>query len=256
MNKELTTLFTGRNIISIKEIDSTSSYLLALMRERQVPEGTLVRTQNQQSGRGQLGTRWHSEEGKNLLMSLLFYPTFIVPKSLFLLNKAYALGVYDFAVTMLGGDVKIKWPNDIYWKTKKLGGLLIENSISTGVVNNSVLGIGLNVNEIDFPSTLPNPTSIAKVRPGNYDLNEMMHRLCNSIEARYLQLKRGEKSLLDHEYHKALFRFEEWSFYEDKKGKFPGCIRGVDNQGQLKVEDEDGEIRYYDLKEIKFLGLS
>ncbi|MFN8166645.1 MAG: biotin--[acetyl-CoA-carboxylase] ligase [Bacteroidia bacterium] len=254
MNKELTTLFTGRHVIALKEVDSTSSFLSQLMKERQVAEGTMVKTENQQSGRGQMGTRWQSEQGKNILLSILFYPTFIVPKSLFLLNKAYALGVYDLVAQILGPETRIKWPNDIYFRNKKLGGLLVENSISTGVVNSSVLGIGLNVNQTEFPPTLPNPISFALAKPGMYDLGELTSGLCNTIEARYLQLKRGEKSQLDTDYHKALYRLDEWSFYEDKHGKFPGCIKGVDNQGQLKVEDEEGEIRLFDLKEIKFLG--
>lgn len=256
MNKELTTLFTGRQIIEIDSVESTNSYLSELLKTRLVAEGSVVRAFSQKSGRGQMGARWSSEDGKNLLLSFAFYPTFVVPKNLFLLNKTYALGVYDFIHTLLGNDVKIKWPNDIYWKNKKLGGILVENTITTSIVTNSILGLGLNVNQVEFPANLPNPVSIAQILPGFHDLNSLLNGLSNSIENRYLQLRRGEKQTIDEDYKKALFRCEEWAFYEDKKGKFPGCIKGVDNQGLLKVEDEEGEIRLFDLKELRYLGLS
>ena len=256
MNKELTTLFTGRQVIEIESVESTNSYLSELLKTQLVPEGSVVRAFSQLSGRGQMGARWSSEDGKNLLVSFAFYPTFVVPRNLFLLNKTYALGVYDYIKSILGNEVKIKWPNDIYWKSKKLGGILVENTITTSIITNSILGLGLNVNQLEFPSNLPNPVSIGQIIPGNHNLSLMLNGLANSIEHRYLQLRRGEKQTLDEDYKKALFRCEEWAFYEDKKGKFPGCIKGVDNQGLLKVEDEEGEIRLYDLKELKYLGLS
>lgn len=256
MHKELTTLFTGRQIIEIQTVESTNSYLSSLLKTQLVPEGSVVMAISQMSGRGQMGARWSSEDEKNLLVSFAFYPTFVVPRNIFLLNKTYALGVYDFIRSILGSDVKIKWPNDIYWKRKKLGGILVENTITTSVVTNSILGLGLNVNQLEFPAGLPNPVSIGQIVPGNHLLTDMLNGLSNSIEIRYLQLRRGEKLTLDEDYRNALFRCEEWAFYEDKKGRFPGRIKGVDNQGLLKVEDEDGEIRLYDLKELKYLGLS
>ncbi len=256
MQKELTTLFTGRQVIVMDSVDSTNTYLSQLLKSQIVAEGCAIRAISQKSGRGQIGSRWISEDGKNLLVSFVFYPTFVVPRNLFLLNKTYALGVYDFISSILGSDCSIKWPNDIYWKNKKLGGLLVENTITTSVITNSILGIGLNVNQIDFPTSMPNPSSLALIQPSTYLLDDIFNGLSNSIEGRYLQLKRGEKATLDADYQKALFRCEEWAFYEDKKGKFPGCIKGVDNQGLLKIEDEDGDMRMYDLKEIKYLGLT
>lgn len=255
MYKELTTLFTGRQIIDLPSIDSTNSYMADLLKSQLIPEGTVVRTYSQLAGRGQMGSRWSSEDHKNLLVSFAFYPTFVVPRNLFLLNKTYALGVFDFMQSLLGKDIRIKWPNDIYWKNKKMGGILVENTITSSIVTNSIMGIGLNVNQLEFPAGLPNPVSIAQVMPGLHNLEHMFNGLANSIENRYLQLRRGEKTTIDEEYRKSLFRCEEWAFYEDKKGKFPGCIKGVDNQGLLRIEDEDGEIRLYDLKEIRYLGI-
>src|SRR5690242_15054378 len=121
MNKELTTLFTGRHIIDIESVESTNSYLSELLKTQLVAEGSVVRAFSQLAGRGQMGARWSSEDGKNLLVSFAFYPTFVVPRNLFLLNKTYALGVYDFLKSIIGNDLKLKWPNDIYWKSKKLG---------------------------------------------------------------------------------------------------------------------------------------
>ncbi len=255
MIKELTTLFTGRQIIDVPSVESTNSHLSELLKTQLVPEGCIVRAHAQLAGRGQMGARWISEDEKNLLISYAFYPTFVVPRNLFLLNKTYALGVYDCIRSILGEEVRIKWPNDIYWKTKKLGGILVENTITTSIVTTSILGLGLNVNQLEFPASLPNPISIGQIITGNHNLDSIMNALSNSIESRYLQLRRGEKLTIDEDYKKALFRCDEWAFYEDKKGKFPGCIKGVDNQGLLKIEDEEGDIRLYDLKELKYLGL-
>jgi BirA family biotin operon repressor/biotin-[acetyl-CoA-carboxylase] ligase len=113
----------------------------------------------------------------------------------------------------------------------------------------------MNINQHEFPANIPNPVSLSQIIPGNHSLPSLMNGLSNAIENRYLQLRRGEKNAIDEDYRKALFRCNEWAFYEDKKGKFPGCIKGVDNQGLLKVEDEENEIRLYDLKELRYLGL-
>jgi BirA family transcriptional regulator, biotin operon repressor / biotin---[acetyl-CoA-carboxylase] ligase len=253
MNKELTTLFTGRKLISLQSVDSTNSYLSDAMRLQTLPEGAAVKSVSQKSGRGQAGARWSSDEGKNLLVSFVFYPSFLAPKQIYDLNKTYALGVYDLIRNFFGEEAKIKWPNDIYYREKKLGGLLVENSLTSTAVTSSIVGIGLNINQKEFPQNIPNPTSLALIKPGIYDVDEVFYSLCSSIEQRYLQLKQNGVAEIEKEYGCALYRRDEWSWYEDKKGKFPGAIKGVDNHGRLLIEDEDGDIRVYDLKEIKFV---
>src|SRR5688572_27269408 len=108
MNKDLTTLFTGRNLISLESTESTNTYLSSLLRANTLPEGTVITTREQTQGRGQAGTSWKSEAGSNVLASLVFYPSFITPRDVFILNKCYALGVYDCVRTFLGENVSIK----------------------------------------------------------------------------------------------------------------------------------------------------
>ena len=200
MKKDLTTLFTGRHYTFLPEIDSTNSYLSSILRNISLPEGSVIRTFKQYAGRGQKDTIWESQSGKNLLLSFLFYPSFIPPADIFSLNKTFSLGVYDFVSKFLGKKVSIKWPNDIYWEDKKIGGLLIENSINSAVVTYSILGLGLNINQKNFSKGISNPTSFINVKKKVYDLEDLFVSLCSFIEARYLELKAGEiKKINDNE---------------------------------------------------------
>src|ERR1035437_6675835 len=155
------TIFIGKNCIEIEKTDSTNSYLSKLLGEKTLFEGTVVITNRQEMGRGQRGTTWESEPNKNLTLSILLHPTFLRPDEQFQLNKAISLGVAGFVVGVLqvDVDVKIKWPNDIYIRNKKVAGILIENSVSGNNLQHSIIGIGINVNQEKFSAKLPNPTS-------------------------------------------------------------------------------------------------
>lgn len=253
MKKELTTLFTGRHSTFLKEIDSTNTYLAEIMRNNVLPEGSVVRTDKQNAGRGQKGAAWESEAGKNLLLSFLFYPFFLMPKDVFLLNKTFSLGIYDFVSIWLKKNVSIKWPNDIYWKNKKVCGILIENSISTSTISHSIIGMGININQKHFSEELINPVSFWMANQKEYDLEELFNSLCSCIEARYLQLRNGDVKSLDAEYRSVLFSFGEWKTYENMGIRFEGRIQGVDEYGKLLIETETSEIKLFDLKEIKFI---
>ena len=253
MKKELTTLFTGRHYTVLEEIDSTNSFLAGILRNKILPEGAAIRTEYQKAGRGQAGVGWESESGKNLLISLAFYPGFVSPKEVFLLNKTYALAVYDFAENLLGSNVRIKWPNDVYWNDKKLGGILVENAIYQSALSYSILGVGLNVNQVAFSPALPNPVSFAMIKGIEYDLDELFNSLCGFIEARYLQLKRGDLFRIDEDYLSALYKMNEWIRFRSNSQEYAGCIRGVSENGKLIIEKESGQVVDYDIKEVKYV---
>ena len=124
MQKELTTLFTGRQVISLGTVMSTNSYMADLLKMRVMPEGTLLKAAIQSAGRGQGESTWFSEKSKNMLLSFAFFPRFLLARDIFLLNKAYSLGIFDYVSSRLGPGVKIKWPNDIYWEDKKVSGII------------------------------------------------------------------------------------------------------------------------------------
>ena len=255
MKKELTTLFTGRHSTFLPEINSTNTYLAGILHKISLPEGSVIRAVKQNSGRGQKDSIWESEAGKNLLLSFLFYPSFITPKDVFLLNKTFTLSVYDFVTIWLKKKVSIKWPNDIYWKNKKVSGILIENSINASTISHSIIGIGVNINQNLFSPDLLNPVSFSLINHKEYDLEELFNSLCSCIEARYLQLKNGDIKSIDKDYQSALFSIGKWKIYESMDNRFKGCIEGVDEYGKLLIQTENGEIKKYDLKEIKFVDI-
>ncbi len=253
MKKELTTLFTGRHSTFLTEIDSTNTYLAEILRNTALPEGSVVWADKQNAGRGQKGAQWESEAGKNLLLSFLFYPSFVMPKDVFLLNKTFSLGIYDFVTVWLKKNVSIKWPNDIYWKNKKVCGILIENSISASTISHSIIGMGININQNHFSEVLINPVSFCLVNQKEYDLEELFNSLCSCLEARYLMLKNGDIKSIDNDYSSALFSIGQWKKFESIGNRFNGRIQGVDEYGKLMIETETSEIKLFDLKEIKFI---
>lgn len=253
MYKELTTLFTGQQREVLDKVDSTNTFLADLLKKGKIPEGFVVIASHQTAGKGQAHAKWKSEAGKNLLLSFVFYPGFVRIPDIFQVNKAFALGVADMVSAQTGERIWIKWPNDIYYKDRKIAGILIENSINSSVVQQSILGVGINVNEDDFPKELPNPTSLKLITGKEKNLESVFNELCSCIEARYLQLKREEYSTLNRDFDAILYRMGEWHQFLSERVKFEGMIKGVDKRGRLLVMHKNEIERFYDLKEIKFL---
>ncbi len=160
MNLYPETLFVGQNLISKELVDSTNNVASILLNESALPEGSAIVAKQQSAGRGQQGTTWESEYGMNLLVSFIFYPNFLPPKNIFLINMTFSLALYDFARKLMNEDVSVKWPNDLYFQNKKLAGLLVENSIRNNEFNYSIVGIGINVNQVNFSSNAANATSL------------------------------------------------------------------------------------------------
>ncbi|MCC7232171.1 MAG: biotin--[acetyl-CoA-carboxylase] ligase [Bacteroidia bacterium] len=253
MDKNLTTLFTGRQKIRLLSVDSTSSYLAEMLRFQPMPEGSCVTALSQMDGRGQAGNRWSSDEGKNILVSFVFFPTFLPVNNIFLLSKTFALGVCDYVRGRTGPRSCIKWPNDIYWNDRKIAGILIENSIGNSGISHSILGIGLNVNQEQFPQHLPNPVSLSQILGKEFDLEKELALLCGSLEARYLQLKRGEDQRISEDYLKSLYRIGEWKRFSKDETEFTGKITGVASSGHLIIEMKNGEVSEFDIKEVRFV---
>ncbi len=252
-NKELTTLFTGRHCILLDEVDSTNSYLSGYINRNLIPEGSAVRTIHQTGGRGQKGALWHSEAGKNLLLSFVFYPAFLPAKDVFQLNKAFALGVYDFVSNFLGEGVTIKWPNDIYYDSLKIGGLLIENAVYGSKLSSCILGIGVNVNQTVFPSELHNAGSFSLIKQKTFDLEMLFAAFCSFLEKRYLSLKTGDVKVIEEDYLSVLYGFGKEKKFQSGGEVFNGVIKGVNESGKLVVQMEDGREGKYDIKEIGFI---
>ncbi|MBI4946495.1 MAG: biotin--[acetyl-CoA-carboxylase] ligase [Bacteroidetes bacterium] len=263
----MNTLFVGQNIIRVEQTDSTNSHLTRLLENEKFPEGAMLITQKQVQGRGQRGATWESEPNQNLTLSILLQPTFLLPDEQFQLNKAISLGVMEMISNSLSfgegwGEAKIKWPNDIYISNKKVAGILIENSVSGKKLQQSIIGIGINVNQEKFSAKLPNPTALKLVTGKEFDLGECLEQLCSCIESRYLQLRspssvlpireEAKQTAIDSDYLKSLYRFSEWASYKFKGEIVEAKITGVTKLGKLVLETKKEKILECDFKEVEF----
>jgi len=248
-------LFVGQNLLTLKEVDSTNNFLKDLLsNSKPVPEGTVIMAETQFAGRGQQNNQWYSEPGKNLTFSILLKPTFLAVADQFDLTRAISLGVYDALWPILGDGLKIKWPNDIYYGDKKLGGMLIENLLQGQQIKSAIIGIGLNINQEVFPDGASNAASVKQILQKDYNLRFILAEVCNNIEAYYLNLKAGKIDFVRNTYLSRLYWFNEQRSFKTLNGVFEGKITGVKEKGLLVIKDNKGDELEFSLKEIEFLN--
>ncbi len=244
------TLFTGQRLVFVPECHSTNSLTSELSLQSIVSEGTVVITANQTAGRGQRGNTWETVAGMNLTFSILLKPVFLSVKNQFYLNIITSLAVVDFLKTQSIKEINIKWPNDVLADRKKICGILIENSIQAESLQQSIVGIGLNINQKKFTST--SATSLATIANKNYDLNESLNSVLEKFEQRYLQLRAKKFTELKKEYLDNLFGLHERRAFVSGEQRFDGTIQDVNENGELVVSVYN-ERRNYNLKEISFV---
>lgn len=223
----------------IKTTNSTSTLLKQMAAEGNPPD--FIYAGYQTAGRGQTGNSWESEEGKNLLCSILLPPD----KNLYFLNIAVGVAL----LRVIGEDFSIKWPNDIYWQDKKAAGILVENAIIGNEIKYSIAGIGLNVNQTEFKSDAPNPVSLKQIRGREYDIESLMNRVLEEV---YQVLNEPEQEIWSY-YKLHLYRREGWYPYEDKNGVFEAHIEDVLPTGEIVLKDRQGKERNYHFKQIRYI---
>ena len=241
-------LFIGKKLEILPHCHSTNNVALEMLNQAPQPEGTVVITENQTSGKGQRGNHWESEPYKNLTFSIILNPNFLAPADQFYLNMVASLGVSDALKSELTG-VSIKWPNDIYARNKKISGILIENSLKGGVIENAVIGIGINVNQTDYREA--KATSMAEITLQSYDLNDIFNRVIKSIEKYYLLMRQGSFARIREAYLSNLYWLNEVHLFQADT-VFSGEIVDVDERGRLVIQSNAYRTAY-DIKEIVFL---
>ncbi|MDO5523970.1 MAG: biotin--[acetyl-CoA-carboxylase] ligase [Bacteroidia bacterium] len=247
-------LSSNRQIIRLHETESTNSYLKNLLKSQHPAEGSVVVADYQTGGRGQMGNSWFSSRGDNLLFSLLLYPAQIPANEQFIISRIASLAIKN-TLDQFTDDIRIKWPNDIYWKDKKIAGILIENSLQGKVIENSIIGIGLNLNQQIFPIELPNPVSLRQITATEYDKDYILDLLMKEFFLLYRALQRGEKQAVEDEYMLDLYRVNGYYWYQDANGRFQAKIESVLPSGQLVLKMLDtNEERIYAFKEIDFVN--
>ena len=241
-------------LIILPETDSTNNYLTQLCNEQQsaVREFTTVIAERQTAGKGQRGNSWESEDCRNITFSFVLYPTFIEARRQFILSQIVSLSIKEELDEWTKG-ISIKWPNDIYWKDKKICGMLIENDLMGRNISQSISGIGINVNQEVFHSTAPNPISLRQITGKQYDIFEILKNIMLRIQSSYELLRNGDTEPIAHRYEKALFRKEGMHRYKDADGEFFARIICVEPEGKLILEDDAQKKRGYMFKEVEYL---
>ena len=249
-------------LIELLETDSTNRYLMDWCNQchDQVEPFTVVLSNFQTAGKGQRGNSWESEAGANLTFSLLLYPAFLSAKRQFLISQVVSLGIVEALRHHVGEAEQdcfsVKWPNDIYFRDKKICGILIETNLEGMNLGRCVCGIGLNVNQQRFMSDAPNPVSLAQILGRETDRYQLLHEVVDAIASLYAQLEAEEEPALQaimEQYADSLYRKTGLHAYEDKGGRFMASIKRVEADGRLQLEDADGHERSYLFKEVQFI---
>ena len=236
-------------IMHIEESISTNKQLEAMDIFSLPPYFTLI-ADYQTQGRGRGNNQWHSQKNMNLLASTLLFSA-VLPQRQFDISCAYSLAVYQVLTEYCHIDcVSIKWPNDIYINNNKIAGILIEHHISSDRIKYSIIGIGLNVNQITFPNWIPNPTSIALCTGRTYSIDDILDRLLQNFK-HTLTMSHDTLHAL---YTSHLYKQHQWSsFTICGTGQcIQACIQGVSPQGCLQVLTSEQRTLMFELNQIKY----
>lgn len=234
-----------------EQLSSTHTFLWQQMQDKNLPPFYSVRADYQTDGRGQETNVWHSQKAKNILMSTVLYPPSIKAANAFLLSMWMSLRLCDCVQMFNIDNVSIKWPNDIYVGKNKIAGILIQNVINGDALLKTLISFGLNVNQLQFPETLPNPVSVLQKTGRTYALRLVAEQILYDMVQHFDDLQDASKLYVD--YLQKLYGFNRWMYYRDSHAMFKAKIVGVEPWGHLVVEHPSGKQQSYDLKEIVFL---
>lgn len=238
--------------IYIEQTDSTINYLRTYCREHETEEFTTVIAGFQTAGRGQRGNSWEAEKGKNLLFSFVCFPRFLQARRQFVLSQIVSLSIKE-TLDMYTEGISIKWPNDIYWKEKKICGILIENDLTGKSISQSIAGVGINVNQRVFSSPAPNPVSLWQITGKEHSITEILKETLPRMQGYYKLLAKGEYAIITQRYDQALFRRQGMHPYHDAQGEFLAEIVRVEEDGRFILKTPEGEERGYMFKEVEYL---
>jgi BirA family biotin operon repressor/biotin-[acetyl-CoA-carboxylase] ligase len=232
---------------------STNDVLKDMVRQNDACHFTTVWALHQSAGRGQRGNVWKTELGKNLTFSILIALDAFEANRSFELNQLVSLAVWDVLIQYLP-HVSIKWPNDILADGHKIAGILIENTVQGKFVKYSVVGIGLNVNQIHFEPELTNVTSLKKILQQDFDLEALLMEIGNALKMRILQYQNGLINQIWQNYTDQLYGWKVVKKYMNTQDEIlEAAIIGISNEGKIQLQTSEQVIRYYDFKEVRLL---
>ena len=242
-------------IIIKDEVDSTNNYLSCLCDKENIDEYTTIVSTFQTRGKGQIGNSWESERGMNLTFSTVIFPNSILAHDQFIISMITSTAICDTLMEYTD-DISIKWPNDIYWKDKKICGMLIENDLQGVHVARSILGIGLNINQRKFYSNAPNPVSLYQIIGCETELNVVLNGILRRLKDGFDKIKSGNyefRDLVYSRYRRYLYRRDGLFLFNDEGGDFTASIYDVEFDGHLILQDTQQRLRSYIFKEVRFI---
>jgi BirA family transcriptional regulator, biotin operon repressor / biotin---[acetyl-CoA-carboxylase] ligase len=239
--------------IKLNATDSTNNYLKQLFQESETENYTVITAESQTNGRGQMGTKWLSESGKNLIVSILIKDCLKESTAIFNLNVAIAIALYDSLNYFEIPDLSIKWANDILSGNKKIAGILIENIIKSNCEIVSIIGFGMNVNQTNFEN-LPKASSLKNITGKTFDRDLILLKIVENIKLNCILLQEKQEDLLWEKYNKLVFRKNKPTVFERSNyQKFMGIIQTVTRDGKLQILLENDKVEAFEVKEIQML---
>ena len=237
------------------EVVSTNSLLSVLCKEGNIPEFHTILADFQSAGKGQRGNFWESAPNQNLLFSIVLYPTALKANQQYVFSMMTSLCIVNTLNKYTDGFT-VKWPNDIYWHHRKICGILIENEINGKYISQSIVGIGLNINQDEFLSDAPNPVSLKQILKTNIDTQEVLQNILQMLVSSYKMLEDNFepfKEIIHRNFLAALYRREGFHTYRDAEGEFEAEITSVGMDGYLYLKDRSGKNRQYAFKEVEYI---
>ncbi|MDB5190511.1 MAG: biotin/acetyl-CoA-carboxylase ligase [Segetibacter sp.] len=226
----------GTPLIILSEVDSTNNYAMAQVQALLADHGFAYFASYQKAGKGQRGKQWNAAPGENIILSLVLEPTTLPLKHQFFLSVTIAMACFDFFKSYGGEETSLKWPNDLYWRDRKAGGILIENVLQGNNWNYAITGIGININQIQFPMGINKAVSLKQITGKTFNVIELAKQLCGYLEARWRELLKGDFERMLQEYNSHLFKRGERVLLKKDNAVFDAIINGVNVQGELLVD--------------------
>ena len=238
-------------IITLDATTSTNEYLLS----HNTQDNLCVVTDYQSAGKGMGTNVWESERGKNLLFSLLVHPLWLGIQKQYLMSMVQAVSLWEALSDYVENPtlLTIKWPNDIYYKDCKLSGTRIDLNLQGMKIQDMVIGTGVNVNQLHFTGTAPNPVSLSQISGLTYSLSQILSSIIDAFERNYALLYAGEEQDIIKKYHDHLYRKTGMHRYRDKDGEFLAEIVNVASNGILTLKRAEGSLSQYEFKELSIV---
>lgn len=227
----------GQPFIQLTEVKSTNNYAMAEVQAQMAEHGKVWFAHHQTEGKGQRGKRWMMDAGLNIMLSAVIKPVNLLPVDQFKLSAAMATACYDFFSAYALDDTRIKWPNDLYWKDRKAGGILIENIMQGEEWKYAIVGIGININQGLFSSDLPNPVSLKQITGKDFNTVQLAKELCTHMNNRWQQLVTGGFTGILEDYNKALYKAGEKVTFKKQRDSIEAIVASVNARGELLINE-------------------